>query len=342
MALKRFVQEDKQVIFHTEGMICSTPQQLFQSEELTKIIDLYIKKHVKKNSYLQSILHLPIFSNPDEMNISKLLQMLTDHPLEEIARVLPGAVCLLDPKLRNSLHIFVEDLYNFWRTFDRFMILHSEPGASSFDRRPYRSFNATLGTLANLIRGVYRDICENITGDHPRIYRQVAAGCNVGLIAVPRECHFPDNYGAMLKDVPFIRQLLINPPMIINPPMNTRSGHFRRVEHNPLEGCSFNKDEWLCYPAQVGPLVIFIYFHKCFMALGCSLANLFELATDQQIAQGPNAVLAYGVQAEHLAAFGALPTVFYEDEKYCLLANRRIKEFLYKQNTLEQDKQPKE
>lgn len=319
MALKRFVQEKTQLIIHTEGMICSTAAQLFESREFNRIVALYVKKFVKKNSYMQNIRERGLFKKSEGLYITELLRMLAELPLEKIAKLHPDARNLLDPQFRKSLLIFVEELYNFWRTFDRFMILHSEPGASSFDQRPYRSFNATLGTLTNLIRGVYRDICENITGDHPRIYRQVAAGCNVGLIAVPRECRFPDNYSSILGNVPFIRQLLINPPMIINSPMNTRSGHFRKVDRNPLEGLSFNRDEWLCYPAQVGQLVVFIYFHKCFMALGCSLANLFEIATDQQIAQGPDAVFAYGVPSEQLLSFGELPTVFYDDERYNLL-----------------------
>jgi hypothetical protein len=319
MALKRFVQEKTQLIIHTEGMICSTATQLFESREFNRIVALYVKKFVKKSSYMQNIRERGLFKKSEGLYITELLRLLAELPLEKIAKLQPDARNLLDPQFRKSLLIFVEELYNFWRTFDRFMILHSEPGASSFDQRPYRSFNATLGTLTNLIRGVYRDICENITGDHPRIYRQVAAGCNVGLIAVPRECYLPENYGHILGAVPFIRQLLINPPMIINPPMNTRSGHFIKVERNPLKGLSCNRDEWLCYPAQVGPLVIFIYFHKCFMALGCSLANLFEIASDQQIARGPDAVFAYGVPSEHLSAFGALPTVFYDDEKRNLL-----------------------
>jgi hypothetical protein len=63
----------------------------------------------------------------------------------------------------------------------------------------------------------------------------------------------------------------------------------------------------------VGSLTIFTYFHQRFMGLGCSLANLFELASDEQIAKGPDAVYLYGVPRDHLSRFGDLPTVFYED-----------------------------
>ena len=108
--------------------------------------------------------------------------------------------------------------------------------------------------------------------------------------------------------------------MIIDPPSNTRTGQFARVEKNPLLDVDIDVDKWLCYPAQVGPMVIFVYFHEFFMDLGCALANLFEIATDEQIAQGPDAVYLYGTPPEQMAPFGNLPTVFYDDEANGLLS----------------------
>ena len=54
-------------------------------------------------------------------------------------------------------------------------------------------------------------------------------------------------------------------------------------------------------PGRVGPLVVFVYVHQRFIGLGLSLANLFELATDEQIAAGPDAVFVYGAPPEALA-----------------------------------------
>ena len=89
------------------------------------------------------------------------------------------------------------------------MILHSGAGPNSHEHRPYRAFNATIERLTHLVRGLYRDVCENITGDHPRVYRQVAAGCTVGIIAVPKECK-PAQAATrpVLGEIPFIRQVL--------------------------------------------------------------------------------------------------------------------------------------
>lgn len=265
-----------------------------------------------------------------------LLHALAAFPLEQAARSVPGAEALArDPRL---LHEFVEALYDYWRRFNRFLVCyseHSEPGARAgavagaglalgsgfglgLDRRPYRTFNDTVEQLTHVVRAAYRDVCENITGDHPRIYRQVAAGAQVGLIAVPKDWPCPEEYRT-LRNVRFIRQVLIDPPLIIDPPMNKRTGEFVRVPDNPLLGLAFKAEEWLCYPAQVGPVVVFVYFHQEFMGLGCSLANLFELATDEQIRRGPDAVFAFGVSPEAMMRFGELPTVFHEDRANGLL-----------------------
>lgn len=130
-------------------------------------------------------------------------------------------------RLGIHLHEFVEGFYNYWRGFDRFMILHSEPGPTSLDQRPYRAFNATLENLDHVVRALYRDICENITGDHPRVYRQMAAGCDMGLIAIPKRNVVPSRYSKLFGDIPFIRQVMINPPLIIDLPTNKRTGHYQ-------------------------------------------------------------------------------------------------------------------
>ncbi len=76
------------------------------------------------------------------------------------------------------------------------MVTHSEAGGGARDRRPHQVFNQTMETFAVLVRGLYRDVVENITGEHPRVYRQVSAGCQVGLVAVPREWPVPAAYRA--------------------------------------------------------------------------------------------------------------------------------------------------
>jgi hypothetical protein len=318
MSLQRMDIERRQVILHSIGMGCSSNKEVVESYAFAQIVQAYVDALRKHNSILLDQIPLSL---QDQAGVSKLvglLRALAGSTIEEIAGSKPDfAGCL---EYRKALYQFVEGLYDFWREHHRFMILHSMPGPLSFEHRPYRAFNSTVEQLTHLIRGLYRDVCENITGDHPWVYRQVAAGCNVGFIAVPVETPLPPSYTRVLKDIPFIRQVWIDPPLIIDPPMNTRTGNFQKVDRNPVAKLSLDSSRFLCYPARVGSLSIFIYFHQRFLELGSSLANLFELATDAQIAAGPDAVFVYGAPSEKMAEFGSLPLVFFDDEDNKLLA----------------------
>ena len=319
MAIKGFKQEANQIIIHTDDHVCSTKQELLHSDIFLRVIEQYIDRLQDCHAPLLKALPFDVTTREGRALLLGTLRSLCDFPLEQLADSLPQGGKVLDHGTRKALDEFVADLYNFWRSFDRFLVLHGEPGPSSLDQRPYRAFNATAETLTHLVRSAYRDVRENITSDHPRVYRQVAAGCNVALIAVPRENKLPERYCEAVGSVPFIRQVWITPPMIVDPPMNKREGQFQQVSRNPVDGLKLPKREWLCYPAVVGPLVIFIYFHQKFIGLGTALANLFELASDEQIAQGPDALYLYGLPSDTLADFGELPTVFFDDEENGLL-----------------------
>ena len=102
--------------------------------------------------------------------------------------------------------------------------------------------------------------------------------------------------------------------------MNKRTGMFVKVEKNPLDSIRLDKDKWLCYPAKVGPLLIHIFFNELFVDLGCSLANLFELAeNDDLLRKKPDAIYAFGVSPRSLAHYDSMPTVFHEDKTNDLL-----------------------
>lgn len=313
----RFDREQNQVILHTERSICTTTGELLHSSVFRRVVDSYCRSLNAADSPLLEPF-CRIFGKTCFKEICNLIILLADHTLVELVETQSNLSALLEKDNRRIVLEFVEGLYDYWRHYDRFLILHSEPGKSNFDRRPYRTFNATIETLTHVVRGTYRDICENITGDHPRIYRQIFAGCDISLIAVPKQTKLSEPC-RNLEGVPFIRHVWIAPPLIIDPPMNKRSGQFLRIDSNPIQGLTFDRRKWLCYPAQVGPLTIFIYFHQRFIGLGCSLANLFELANDQQIAAGPDAIYCFGIAPERLVAYEPNPVAFFDDPKNRLL-----------------------
>ncbi|MBN1140363.1 MAG: phosphoenolpyruvate carboxykinase, partial [Deltaproteobacteria bacterium] len=76
----------------------------------------------------------------------------------------------------------------------------------------------------------------------------------------------------------------------------------------------------LCYPAKVGELVIYVYFHKVFVELGMALCNLFSLADDPELEGRPDAVYFYGVPGTVLDDLAPFPTLFCEDDDQGLLS----------------------
>jgi hypothetical protein len=122
-----------------------------------------------------------------------------------------------------------------------------------------------------------------------------------------------------LRNIPMIRQIMLYPPLLLNPPMNKRTGKFEQITQNPLEQIEVTPHEWLCYPAKVGPLLILVYVHEKFYELGLSLCNLFELADDEFLNHPIDAVYLFGVPGTALDDLAPMPTVFYDDLEHGLI-----------------------
>lgn len=312
----RFV--DRKCIMRVEGEICQTTDELLASDLLAVVVGKFVKDLLTHQSPLLAIFGSKEVENDEIVNLIKVLQALGQKKFDQARLDIPEAESFFaDPNLLND---FVEALYNYWRGFERFLVCYSDDvEGSDSATSPYRVFNETSEKLTHLIRAAYRDIQLNITGQRCRVYRQVFAGPQVGFIAVKKEWPCPDGPCEILRSVPMIRQVLLNPPLIIDPPTNKRTGSFQKVDSNPLEGMILDSDNWLCYPAKVGGLLVHIFFSDVFMELGCSLVNLFELANDDDLSRKPDAVYVFGAPGDDLYRYGPLPIVFFDDEKNDLL-----------------------
>jgi hypothetical protein len=310
---KSFAFLGKQVIIYADGPIRIESDWLLASDEFRDMLSMFVEHLRKKNSPLLSVFPPGLSKPVQEGLMIRLLQQLVKSPKKDVIEKNRE----LRPFFRDiyTLSQFVEHFYNHWRSLERFIVCYSDGRAGAeLDRRPYRTFNDTIESLNHLLRKTYRDICENITGEHPRIFRQVAAGCQVGVIAAEKSVKLPAAY-SHLEGIPFIRQVMLEPPIMFDPPMNSRSGEFQKIGSNPLEGIRFHEGEWLCYPAKICELIVYLYFHRRFTGLGVSLANLFDIADDGDLERKPDAIYAYGLPLEHLAKLGNPPTVFYDDTK---------------------------
>ncbi len=303
------ISKDK-VILRIKDRICENPTELLSSKLFLQILNQAVNTLSRRNSHLLGIFDHKDINSDDIRVLIETLIYLTKLPADLVPRVVEGS----EPFFRNRglFNDFVEYLYNYWREMQRLIVCDSK--GDHLDQRPYRTFNNTVEALTHLVRSTYRDVQENISGSHPRIYRQVRAGAEVATIALPKEIAYPGGSFKGLNDIPVIRQVLIYPPLIINPPMNKRSGVFERVNRNPLDFLNVKKEDWLCYPAKVGPLVIMIYFSLNFFELGFAMCNLFEIADDADLQRRPDAVYLFGVPEEQFPRLGKSQTIFYDDE----------------------------
>ncbi len=302
---------ENKIILTSKGRLCETPEELINSELFREILSRFTAHLEKKKSILLKMKKNGHFSDEDISVLIKVLLQLTKNEIS----VVPGIVPDSDEYLNNPqmLNDFVEQLYNFWRDYERYVICDSE--GDSLHKRPYRTFNETIDRLTNVVRKTYREVQENISGTHPRIYRQVEAGAKFGAISVPKNIPYPSGSYEKLRDMPIIRHILMNPPLILDPPMNKRTGKFVKINTNPLDVVELDPSDWLCYPVKAGDLIIHVYFHYKFAELGFSLCNLFEIADEEDMKKKPDGLYLYGVPGGAIDSLSELPTVFYEDEE---------------------------
>ena len=304
------------VVLRIRNTICDTPDELLNTDVFGETIKRYVALLKHQRSKL-----LRVFPNPahiasaDLHNLAQTLRLLTKLPANMVVKVFDSSADFLAD--RELLDDFVETFYNYWRSLHRLVICDSI--GDRYDQRPYRTFNDTVETLMHVVRGTYRDVRENITGDHPRIYRQVSAGAEIGVIARPIDVPYPNEMYRRLNQISVANQVLIYPPMIFETPMNKRSGVFQKVDYNPIENLVLDPTEWLCYPAKVGPLLIMIYFSVKFFELGFSLSNLFEVADSEELNRKPDAVFLFGTPPEGEHQKNVNETIFYDDLENGLL-----------------------
>ena len=306
-----FQMIDGKIVLRLRDRICDTPEELLSSEQFQRILTHFINGLNSKNSPLMEIFQTNNIEAAEITRLNETLIYLTRLPANLVEKVVDGSSkYFIDKALFNT---FVEQLYNYWRHFQRLII--SESNGEGFENRPYRTFNRTIEHLTNLVRSTYRDIQANITGDHPRIYRQVSAGAEIAAITETKTVDFDPIINRVTKDIPIIRQVLIYPPLIFKTTSNKRVGFFERVANNPLIKFSVDKSQWMCYPAKVGDLLIMVYFSLELFELSFALCNLFEMADEGDLKRKPDAIMFFGAPLDQLEPDLTNKTYFFDDDE---------------------------
>lgn len=285
---------------------CNNAEALLNSDGFKRVLTAFIEKMESKQIPFYVNVKNSFDKDCDIVNeITKLFKLLIVLELDEIINLDKKYSKLLKEKY--DLIEFIEKLYSFWRKFERYAIVRNNKKGESLQNV---NFIDAINNFRNLILSTYREIEETIMGYKHRVYRQLSAGLNAGLILNDTNNILPAEY-SFLEKVPFIETIILQPPFITYPKRNTRDGMFQESFENPLKDVCINEENWFCYPAKVGESLAFIYFNRFFMSQGLALCNLFELAREEEyINKKPDIIYVYGVKDYEKE----MKTCFYHDK----------------------------
>lgn len=312
---KEFSLSKGNAMINFTAKFCDNSETLLHSYGFYRVLEAYINTTKKKNSKVYKFLQesLPTKKNKEELikELIRVFNLLMVLDSDEIIKLNNEYSNLFMDKYEYLN--FVEGLYSFWRKIERYTIIKN----NKLNKRGFQkvSFVDANADFTKLIRTTYRKIETNTLKESSNIYRQLPAGGNAGLILNNTKWPLPDSY-EFLKGIPFIESIIITPPFITYPKKNTRNGYFKETFENPLLGLEINADHWFCYPAKVGELIAYIYFHRDLMAHGVTLCNLFEMAKPAEYRnRKPDMVYVYGCKDD----CNEVKTVFYDDKENDLM-----------------------
>lgn len=305
---KEFSISNDKVLMNFSARYCTNFESLLESEGFRRVLSVYLKKAEKKRSlpyrYLTKSLNSTDISNL-RSDITKVFKWLTIMDAKEISQLNPKYNEVLSNK-EEFINV-IEDFYLFWRRLERYTIIQNDKISQGLAAMNFTEANSAF---EKLILRFYRKIEQNVLGRNPQVFRQITAGGNCSIMINKLLWPIPNGYES-LEDVNFIDCILLEPPFITYPKKNTRNGMFSEVYDNPLKYAHINKDHWFCYPAKVGELIAYVYFHRDFMNHGITLCNLFEMAKREECrGRRPDIVYVFGINDGE-----DLKTVFYDDEE---------------------------
>ena len=293
------------IMLNFTAKYCTTSDELLSSVGFRKILNSYVLKIAKKDTEVYR--HLKSLAGEADIpeEVIHLFKLLIVFDIEALEKLDERYISFFSN--REIVIEFIEGLYSYWRRFERYAIIRNKKFEAGLQNANF--FNS-MNNFTNLVLTTYRKIEETVMGTKHRVYRQLPAGANLGIIVSNVNWNIPKEYYALEK-VNFINSVILQPPFITYPKQNTRKGIFKEVNENPIEGMYLNSEDWLCYPAKVGSLLAFIYFNKDFMAQGVTLSNLFELAEEEEYAnKKPDIVFVYGARDFD----PKMKTLFYNDK----------------------------
>lgn len=291
---------------------CDTKQKLLNSFGFRRVVESFVKQVLKKDEVVIYDYYIEHLDGEDDFinSLIEVFKLLTVFDIKEVISVdNKYAVFVKDKDLFIEL---TELLFAYWKRLERYTIVRNNRLGEGLQNVRFIQANDMFNEL---ILSTVNRIQATVNGRETRIYRQSTAGGNAGLTLNNVNWNCPLEYKG-LTAIPFISTVVFQPPYISYTKKNTRDGIFQEHQQNPIENIVLSEDDWFVFPAKVGSMLTFVYFHKDFMVHGIGLANLFELATENEyIGKKPDMIYVFGYPDGHEEK----RTFYYKDHKNDIL-----------------------
>lgn len=306
---KEWALANDKALINFSANYCDTKEKVLDSEAFRSIMDHFLTTKNVEFSRTSELIKKHIKSEEPDYIIrvlKRIFKLLLIMNSKDLAMEFPEYAFVYED--RAEFRHFVEEVYRYWRQIERYAIISE---SKSSEGLVSANFMRAKSDFDNLMIGLYRKLTNHISLTVPNVYRQLKAGTNAGIGIDSMIWPVPTQY-EILRDIPFVKTIVLESPFITYPKKNKRDGFFKEVYTNPLVSAAINPEHYLCYPCKVGDLLAYTYVHREFITHGISLCNLFEIATFEEIA---------GKKPDLLVVFGASDhkdestNVFYDDKQ---------------------------
>ncbi len=291
---------------------CDTKQKLLNSYGFRRVVDSFVKQILKNQEIVIYNYYIDALETDDNFvdSLVEVCKLLCVFSVDEVVAV------------DNKYKIFFEDkeyfveltemLVLYWKRLERYTIVRNNRVGEGLQNVRFANANEMFNAL---VLSTVRRLQTTVLGKDIRVFRESTLGAMAGLTLNEVNWNCPVEYKG-LNNIPFISAVTIQPPFISYTKSNTRSGIFQEHAKNPLVNLILNEDDWYVYPAKVGSMLTFVYFHKNFMAHGVCLGNLFEMARENEyVGKKPDMIYVYGYPEES----NEKNTFYYKDTKNDIL-----------------------
>ncbi|NDV69260.1 phosphoenolpyruvate carboxykinase [Dysgonomonas sp. 25] len=309
--LQEFSLNEGKAILNFSVKFCDNRQKILNSYGFKRVIETFVQK-IKKEQPIIYNYYSKEFATEDELakSLIEVFKWLSVGNTDEIVNVNNKYKIFFDEK--DLFLELIDLLFNYWRRLERFAIVRNTTIAEGLQNV---RFMQASGLFNELVLSLYRRIKETVMGYQHRVYRELTAGVNAGLMLSDISWNCPIEYYG-LTPIPFITSVSFEPPFITYTKRNKRDGIFQEHDVNPIENIVLNEDEWFLFPIWVGSMLTFVYFHTDYMDQGFGLCNLFEIAKENQyIGKKPDIIYIYGYPDGH----DEKRTFYYKDKKNDIL-----------------------